>query len=53
MTRTVRQIFVVLRKELTDSLRDSRFVWRGKVQRISLSPEMPYAIWRVRPRGEA
>jgi starch synthase (maltosyl-transferring) len=33
-----------------DLMRDHRFVWTGKLQRIRLDPaEMPFAIWRVAP----
>jgi starch synthase (maltosyl-transferring) len=33
-----------------DLMRDHRFVWTGKLQRIRLDPaEMPFAIWHVAP----
>jgi starch synthase (maltosyl-transferring) len=34
-----------------DLMRDSEFVWYGKLQRIRLDPfDLPFAIWRVAPR---
>jgi len=39
--------------EVEDLLRDSRFTWRGKVQRMTLTPDQPYAIWRVQPLRQA
>ncbi len=35
--------------EAEDLLTDARFAWSGKTQRLRLTPERPYAIWRVRP----
>jgi starch synthase (maltosyl-transferring) len=33
-----------------DLVRDRRFIWTGKMQRIRLDPaDMPFAIWRVAP----
>ena len=32
-----------------DLLTGVAFTWQGKTQRLRLSPEQPYAIWRVRP----
>ena len=32
-----------------DLLTGHGFVWTGKTQHLRLSPERPYAIWRVRP----
>jgi len=32
-----------------DLLTGARFTWTGRTQRVRLSPERPYAIWRVRP----
>jgi starch synthase (maltosyl-transferring) len=29
------------------------FSWTGKVQRIRLSPDSPYAIWRISPQAQA
>jgi starch synthase (maltosyl-transferring) len=35
-----------------DLMRDTKFVWSGKLQRIRLDPkELPFAIWRVTPRS--
>ena len=37
-----------------DLMRDTKFVWAGKLQRIRLDPaELPFAIWRIaaRPGG--
>ena len=31
-----------------DLLTDDQFAWHGKTQRLRLTPERPYAIWRVR-----
>jgi starch synthase (maltosyl-transferring) len=37
-----------------DLMRDTKFVWSGKFQRIRLDPnELPFAIWRVAPRSGA
>ena len=38
--------------EVEDLLYGGRFVWHGKMQHMRLSPEKPYAIWRVRPARE-
>ena len=36
-----------------DLMRDTSFVWHGKLQRIRLDPnELPFAIWRIAPRPE-
>ncbi len=35
--------------EAEDLLTDARLVWTGKMQRLRLTPDRPYAIWRVRP----
>jgi len=35
--------------EVVDLLHDRRFVWRGKVQHLTLTPHEPYAIWRIQP----
>ncbi len=32
-----------------DLVGGGQFTWRGKVQHLRLTPENPYAIWRVRP----
>jgi starch synthase (maltosyl-transferring) len=33
-----------------DLMRDARFIWTGKLQRVRLDPaELPFAIWRVAP----
>ena len=34
-----------------DLLTGEHFSWSGKLQRIRLSPEAPYRIWRLSPRG--
>jgi starch synthase (maltosyl-transferring) len=35
-----------------DLMRDTRFVWSGKLQRVRLDPnELPFAIWRVTARS--
>jgi starch synthase (maltosyl-transferring) len=39
--------------EVEDLLNGTRFVWHGKMQRMRLTPEAPYAIWRVRPARES
>ncbi|HEY1749689.1 MAG TPA: maltotransferase domain-containing protein [Caulobacteraceae bacterium] len=33
----------------TDLLRGRRHVWRGKLQHVALTPQEPFAIWRVEP----
>jgi len=32
-----------------DVLRGGSFVWHGKMQHMRLTPDAPYAVWRVRP----
>jgi starch synthase (maltosyl-transferring) len=39
--------------EVEDLLRGTRFVWRGKNQHMRLTPEAPYAIWRIYPARES
>ncbi|MCE9649791.1 MAG: DUF3416 domain-containing protein [Parvibaculum sp.] len=40
--------------EVEDLLRGYKFVWYGKHQSIRLDPHaLPYAIWRVKPMGDA
>jgi len=35
-----------------DLMRDTRFVWSGKLQRMRLDPaDLPFAIWRIAPAG--
>jgi len=38
--------------EAEDLLRGARFTWRGKIQHMRLTPDAPYAIWRVSPARE-
>jgi len=38
--------------EVEDLLHGARFVWHGKMQHMRLTPEAPYAIWRLRPARE-
>jgi starch synthase (maltosyl-transferring) len=38
--------------DVEDLLHGARFVWRGKKQHMRLTPDKPYAIWRVRPARE-
>jgi starch synthase (maltosyl-transferring) len=38
--------------EAEDLLRGHRFTWRGKMRRMRLTPDAPYAIWRVSPARE-
>ena len=38
--------------ECEDLLRGRHSIWRGKIQHMRLTPEMPYAIWRVQPARE-
>lgn len=38
--------------ECRDLLRDRSWVWHGKMQRLRLTPDAPYAIWRVQPARE-
>jgi starch synthase (maltosyl-transferring) len=35
-----------------DLLHGGHMVWRGKIQHMRLTPEAPYAIWRVAPARE-
>jgi starch synthase (maltosyl-transferring) len=35
--------------ESEDLLRGTRAVWHGKIQHMRLTPDAPYAIWRVSP----
>jgi starch synthase (maltosyl-transferring) len=37
--------------ELEDLVNDSRMTWHGRQQQIHLDPQMPFAIWRVRPQA--
>jgi starch synthase (maltosyl-transferring) len=39
--------------DVLDLVEERRFVWRGKIQHVGLTPEQPYAIWRVQPMGLA
>jgi len=35
---------------VTDLMREHKFVWHGKLQRVRLDPnELPFAIWRIAP----
>jgi starch synthase (maltosyl-transferring) len=36
-----------------DMLSADRFRWTGKIQRMRLTPDRPYAIWRIAPRAGA
>jgi starch synthase (maltosyl-transferring) len=36
-----------------DLVADRRFSWTGKVQHMQLTPDRPYAIWRLTPAPEA
>ncbi|MBV9063901.1 MAG: alpha-1,4-glucan--maltose-1-phosphate maltosyltransferase [Alphaproteobacteria bacterium] len=38
--------------ECEDLLNGSAWIWRGKIQHMRLTPETPYAIWRVQPARE-
>jgi starch synthase (maltosyl-transferring) len=38
--------------ECEDLLRGGHTIWRGKIQHMRLTPEAPYAIWRVQPAKE-
>ncbi|MBV9572023.1 MAG: alpha-1,4-glucan--maltose-1-phosphate maltosyltransferase [Alphaproteobacteria bacterium] len=38
--------------ECEDLLRGGHSIWRGKIQHMRLTPEMPYAIWRVQSARE-
>ena len=36
---------------VTDLMREHKFVWHGKLQRVRLDPgELPFSIWRIAPR---
>jgi starch synthase (maltosyl-transferring) len=39
--------------EVADLLTGRRFRWAGKMQRLRLTPDDPYAIWRIAPSGGA
>jgi starch synthase (maltosyl-transferring) len=32
-----------------DLMTGERFIWRGKDQRVTLTPERPFRLWRARP----
>jgi starch synthase (maltosyl-transferring) len=34
---------------VSDLLHERGWVWRGKIQHIALTPDQPYAIWRIQP----
>jgi starch synthase (maltosyl-transferring) len=35
---------------VTDLMREHKFAWHGKLQRVRLDPnELPFAIWRIAP----
>jgi starch synthase (maltosyl-transferring) len=36
-----------------DLLRGGSFVWHGKIQHMRLTPDAPYAIWRICPAEAA
>ena len=38
--------------EVEDLLHGHRFDWQGKVQHLTLTPDQPYAIWRIAPAGQ-
>ena len=38
--------------ECEDLVHGARWVWQGKIQHLRLTPDAPYAIWRVRPARE-
>jgi hypothetical protein len=38
--------------EVEELLHGHYFSWRGKIQHLRLTPEQPYAIWRVAPARE-
>ena len=38
--------------EVEDLLDGRRFVWHGKMQHMRLTPERPYALWRIAPARE-
>ena len=36
-----------------DLMRDTTFIWQGKLQQIRLDPsDLPFAVWRISPRPE-
>jgi starch synthase (maltosyl-transferring) len=35
--------------EVEDLIADTRFAWTGKRQAVQLTPDRPYALWRVQP----
>jgi starch synthase (maltosyl-transferring) len=36
--------------QVSDLMRDTVFIWHGKLQRLRLDPaELPFAIWRITP----
>jgi starch synthase (maltosyl-transferring) len=35
--------------EVADLVHGARFIWNGKMQHVRLTPQSPYAIWRVQP----
>ena len=38
--------------EVEDLMRGRRFAWQGKIQHLRLDPaDLPFAIWRIAPRG--
>ncbi len=39
--------------EAEELMHGHRFTWQGKQQQLRFDPAMPFAIWRVRPGGEA
>ena len=47
------ELAVLLKAAFEELVRGTRGVWHGKVQRVRLGPELPYAIWRVRPEDRS
>jgi starch synthase (maltosyl-transferring) len=39
--------------EVEELMHGHRFTWHGKQQLLRFDPAMPFAIWRVRPSGDA
>jgi starch synthase (maltosyl-transferring) len=39
--------------EVEDLLAETRFAWTGKRQAVQLTPDRPYALWRVQPPRSA
>ena len=37
--------------QVEDLVSGARFSWTGRLQHVRLTPEQPYAIWRVRPNA--